>query len=136
MLTISRHEPDLIGAITAGADGYLLKNVEPADLETAIRQVNEGKGALSPEVTRSVMRALASADPVGVEEKLSERELEVLACIADGNTTTQVANQLSITNSTVKTHVRHIFEKLGATNRAEAVQKALNLGLIRNLGDG
>ena len=135
MLTISRSEPDLLGAITAGADGYLLKNVEPGDLEAAIRQVKEGKGALSPEVTRPVMQALASAAPGGVEEKLSSRELEVLGCIADGNTTTQVADQLSISESTVKTHVRHILEKLDATNRAEAVQKALNLGLIRNPGD-
>jgi DNA-binding NarL/FixJ family response regulator len=136
MLTISRNEPDLLGAITAGADGYLLKNVEPADLETAIVDVLEGRGALSPEVTRAVMQALSSKGTGGYEEKLSGRELQVLSCIADGATTTQVAEQLSISESTVKTHVRHILEKLDATNRAEAVQKALNLGLIRNPGMG
>ena len=135
MLTISRQEPDLLGAITAGADGYLLKNVEPAELENAIHHVMEGRGALSPEVTRPVMQALASGTTGVFEEKLTRRELEVLAWVADGATTTQVADQLSISESTVKTHVRHILEKLEATNRAEAVQKALRLGLIRDPGD-
>ncbi len=134
MLTISRQEPDLLGAIRACADGYLLKSVEPADLEKAIVQVLEGKGALSPEVTRPVMQALASGGVGGYEEKLSGRELEVLTCVADGATTTQVADRLSISESTVKTHVRHILEKLEATNRTEAVRIALNLGLIRDPG--
>ena len=135
MLTISRQEPDLLGAITAGADGYLLKNVEPADLEEAIHQVREGKGALSPEVTRPVMQALTTAALGAREEKLSRRELEVLASVAEGKTTSQDAAQLSISASTVKTHVRHILEKLDATNRAQAVRIALSLGLIRGSDD-
>ena len=131
LLTISKHEEDLLGGIRAGADGYLLKNTEPEDLRKAILQVAEGQGAISPEVTGSVLKALAR-QPVGdTQPLLSDRELEVLECLADGDTTSQIAARLYISENTVKTHVRHILEKLEASNRTEAVSKALQLGLVQ-----
>ncbi len=130
MLTISKNEVDLFGAIQAGADGYLLKNVEPEDLTRAIRNIHQGLSVLSPDVTRQVLGALQAGASQPVEPVLSDREMEVLRCLANGNTTLQTSNLLVISENTVKTHVRHILEKLGAANRAEAVSKALHLGLL------
>lgn len=131
MLTISQNEPDLLDAIRGGADGYLLKNTEPDDLRKAILRVAEGQGALSPEVTAPILRAVTHLDGRADAPLLSDRELEVLVCMVDGQTTQQVAARLFISENTVKTHVRHIFEKLEVSNRAEAVGKAMQLGLIK-----
>ena len=131
MLTISQHEEDLMGAIRLGADGYLLKNTEPDDLRKSILRVARGEGALSPEVTGAVMRALARQSEITNQQPLSDRELEVLDCLASGQTTSQIGSRLYISENTVKTHVRHILEKLEASNRTEAVSKAIQLGLIQ-----
>ena len=131
MLTISKHDEDLFGAIAAGADGYLLKNSEPEELRRAIILVAEGKSVLSPEVTGRVMKAVSNAQGMPAEIGLSKREMEVLECLAQGKTSAQIAADLFITENTVKTHVRHILEKLEAANRAEAVSRAIQLGLIR-----
>lgn len=131
MLTVSQHEEDLMQAIRSGADGYLLKNVEPEELRKAILCVYQGEGALSPEVTAPVLRAIAYQSEIANRQILSDRELEVLECLADGQTTGQIAAKLYISDNTVKTHVRHILEKLEASNRTEAVSKAIALGLIR-----
>ncbi len=131
MLTISEEEEDLLSAIRLGADGYLLKNIEPDDLRKAILRVAEGDGALSPEVTGMVLRALAQQGEIKAQPLLSDRELEVLDCLAAGQTTSQIAANLFISENTVKTHVRHILEKLEASNRTEAVSKGLQLGLIQ-----
>ena len=131
MLTISKSEEDLMGAIAAGADGYLLKSAEPDDLRRAILLVYEGLSVLSPEVTRQVLRAVTHGDLArGAESGLSSREMEVLVCLSQGKTTAQIAAELYISENTVKTHVRHILEKLEAANRAEAVSKATQMGLI------
>ncbi len=130
MLTISKSEEDLFGAISAGADGYLLKNAEPDELRKAILFVNQGMSILSPQVTRQVFRVV-SAEPTGpADNYLSGREMEVLNCLAQGLTTTQIAAELFISENTVKTHVRHILEKLESANRAEAVSKASQMGLL------
>lgn len=130
MLTISRHEADLFDAISAGADGYILKNIEPDDLRKAILQVMEGKGVLSPEVTQPVLQALAQMTTSTVKSGISRREVEILNCLAQGMTTIQISTSLFISENTVKTHIRHILEKLKASNRAEAVRIASQLGLI------
>jgi DNA-binding NarL/FixJ family response regulator len=133
MLTISKNEEDLLGAIAAGADGYLLKNAEPDELRRAILLVSQGMSVLSPQVTRQVLRAAMSGDAGRVSDSgLSAREMEVLSCLAQGKTTMQIAAELYISENTVKTHVRHILEKLEASNRAEAVSKATQMGLIGN----
>ncbi len=121
----------MLDAIRAGADGYLLKNTEPEDLRKAILRVAEGEGALSPEITAPVLRALARFDYPTPGPLLSDRELEVLECMLDGLTTQQISNRLFISDNTVKTHVRHIFDKLEVSNRAEAVGKAMQMGLLK-----
>jgi DNA-binding NarL/FixJ family response regulator len=131
MLTISKSEEDLLGAITAGADGYLLKSAEPDELSKAIKFVYQGLSVLSPQVTRQVLKAAISGDATHVSENmLSSREMEVLICLAQGKTTANIAKELYISENTVKTHVRHILEKMEASNRAEAVSKATQMGLI------
>lgn len=131
MLTISKNEADLLGAITAGADGYLLKSAEPEELRRAIILVHQGLSVLSPQITRQVLDAAVSGEQNHpADTDLSAREMEVLACLAQGKTTAQIASELFISENTVKTHVRHILEKLEASNRAEAVSKATQMGLI------
>jgi DNA-binding NarL/FixJ family response regulator len=130
MLTISQDDEDLLAAIRAGADGYLLKNTEPDELRKALLRLHQGQSVLSPEVTAPVLRALARSSQIP-KVLLSDRELEVMHCLAEGQTTLQIANRLFISENTVKTHVRHILEKLEASNRTEAVSKAIQMGLIQ-----
>jgi DNA-binding NarL/FixJ family response regulator len=134
MLTISQQHRDLIGAIQAGADGYLLKNVEPDDLRSAIFQVMGDKSVISPEVTRQVFNVVGSTlDSSAVIPSLTPRELDVLRCLVKGQTTAQISESLYISNNTVKTHVRKILEKLKASNRTEAVSKAIQLGVVDSM---
>ena len=130
MLTISQADEDLIGAIRAGADGYLLKNTEPEELRKSIMRVSQGQAVLSPEVTASVLQAVSHKATNSSPSLLSVRELEVLGCLSEGLTTSQIGSKLFISENTVKTHIRHILEKLESSNRAEAVSKANQLGLI------
>jgi DNA-binding NarL/FixJ family response regulator len=130
MLTISKHDEDLFGAIAAGADGYLLKNAEPEELRRAINLVAQGNSILSPEVTSRVMKVVSRTRGIPPEVALSKREMDVLNCLSDGLTSAQIAEKLFISENTVKTHVRHILEKLEASNRAEAVSRAVQLGIL------
>lgn len=132
MLTVSDKDQDLIAAIKAGADGYLLKNAEPRQLFRAIRRVAAGKSVLSPEITAKVMRWAADRPPDGEKVALSPREREVLQSLAQGKTSGEIASDLVISTSTVKTHVHHILQKLEAANRAEAVAKAATMGLLED----
>lgn len=133
MLTISQNEDDLFGAIKAGADGYLLKNAEPDDLRDTLLHIYRGDRVLAPEVTGTVLKAFSRLVNNEQTPLLSERELEVLNCLAAGQTTQQISHQLFISENTVKTHIRHILEKLEASNRTEAVGKAMQLGLIQKI---
>jgi len=131
MLTISQDDNDLLRAVKAGANGYILKNTEPEDLRQSLLSVAHGLGALSPEVVAPVLSALSKAVVEEPSALLSDREQEVLACLADGLTTSQIAGRLYISENTVKTHIRHILDKLEASNRTEAVGKATQLGLLK-----
>lgn len=134
MLTISHQESDLLGAIVAGADGYMLKNTEPEELhKSIILMVSKGQSILSPEVTAPILRAVTRNQQVNSNNPLSDRELEVLQCLAKGQTTIQIGGNLFISENTVKTHIRHILEKLEASNRTEAVSKAIQMGLIQRV---
>lgn len=130
MLTISTKDEDLIGALAAGADGYLLKNTEPAELCEAIRHAAAGHGVLSPEITLKVMQVAGSSRAQKTDVKLSPREREVVVYLARGLTATEIADALFISKNTVKTHIRRILKKLNVSNRAEAVAHASALGLI------
>lgn len=131
MLTISQDDGDLLRAVKAGANGYILKNTEPEELLQSLLSVVQGQGALSPEVVAPVLSALSKAVVEEPSALLSDREQEVLACLADGLTTSQIAARLYISENTVKTHIRHILDKLEASNRTEAVGKATQLGLLK-----
>jgi DNA-binding NarL/FixJ family response regulator len=85
---------------------------------------------LSPEVTAQVFNVMRRTQSAREREVVSERELEVLRCLSRGRTTTQIASELFISENTVKTHIRHILEKMEVNNRAEAVSRALQMGLI------
>jgi DNA-binding NarL/FixJ family response regulator len=130
MLTISQNDEDLIGAIVTGANGYVLKNTEPETLRSTIMQVSAGNSVLSPEITAKVLQAVRRSQADHNRGLLSEREVEVLRCLARGQTTAQVANVLFISENTVKTHIRHILEKMEVNNRAEAVARAAQMDLI------
>ena len=130
MLTISRRDEDLLGAIRAGANGYLLKDMDPADLQSAVYRVAAGDGVLAPDLTDRVFRAVSSPGEAHATDPLSPREQEVLILISQGYANAQIAADLSISVSTVKTHVRHILEKLDANNRSDAVRQAIQRGII------
>ncbi|MEW5829370.1 MAG: response regulator transcription factor [Chloroflexota bacterium] len=130
MLTISQREEDLIGAIVAGASGYILKNTDPEVLRKAILDVVEGKSMLAPELAGQVFKLLRRSQVGRADPLLSDRELEVLHCLARGLTTAQIAGELYISENTVKTHIRHIMEKMEVSNRTEAVAKGAALGLL------
>ena len=122
-------DPDLIQrAVKAGAPGYVLKNVSAGELAGAIRQTHAGVPTLAPEVAEVLMQALTAPVPPGT--LLTERELEVLALIAEGLTNAEIAERLVLALSTVKTHVSSIITKLGASGRAEVVAIALRDHLI------
>jgi DNA-binding NarL/FixJ family response regulator len=130
MLTISQNDEDLIGAIVAGANGYVLKNTEPEVLRNTILQVMAGNSVLAPEVTSRVFNAVRRSQSDRSRGLLSDREVEVLVCLARGQTTAQIAAVLFISENTVKTHIRHILEKMEVNNRAEAVARAAQMDLI------
>ena len=130
MLTISQNDEDLVAAIVAGANGYVLKNTEPESLRNIISQVAAGNSVLSPEVTGKLFHAVRRSQSERSRGLLSDREVEVLGCLARGQTTAQIADALFISENTVKTHIRHILEKMEVNNRAEAVARAAQMDLI------
>jgi DNA-binding NarL/FixJ family response regulator len=130
MLTISQNDDDLIDAIVSGANGYLLKNTEPDMLRMTIQQVVAGNAVLAPEITSKVLQAVRRAKTDRGRGLLSDREIDVLKCLARGQTTSQIAATLFISENTVKTHIRHILEKMEVNNRAEAVARAAQMDLI------
>ncbi len=130
MLTISQREEDLIEAITAGASGYILKNTDPEALRKTILDVVDGKSVLAPELAGQVFKLLRRSQASRADPLLSDRELEVLHCLARGLTTSQIAEELYISENTVKTHIRHIMEKMDVSNRTEAVGKGAAMGLL------
>lgn len=129
MLTISQQEDDLVGAIRAGASGYMLKNMEPESLRQRIKQVVAGESVLAPEVTEQVFGMVRSGK-LGVTRLLSEREVQTLRLLSHGSSTSQIAERMSISENTVKTHIRNILAKLEVGSRTEAVAKAVQLNLI------
>ena len=130
MLTVSQEDNDLLGAIAAGATGYLLKNTEPDVLERTLREVVSGKSVLAPEMTAKLFSVLRRSTAAAEDTLLSERELQVLRCLARGLTTAQTSLELFISENTVKTHTRHILEKMGVNNRVEAVARAMESGVL------
>ena len=123
-------EEDLVQrAITAGAIGYLLKNVSADELADAIRAAKAGKPTLSPEAAQALMHAAMKPKALGFD--LTPRELEVLALLVEGLSNPDIAEHLVVSRSTVKFHVSSILSKLGASSRTEAVSLALQHQLVK-----
>jgi DNA-binding NarL/FixJ family response regulator len=130
VLVFTAYDTDekVLGAIKAGARGYLLKGASSEDIARGIRTVYGGGSYLEPRVASKLLAEVSS--PRRAAGGLSEREREVLRLVADGLPTKQIARSLSITERTVKFHVNSIFHKLGADNRAQAVALAAQRGLL------
>jgi DNA-binding NarL/FixJ family response regulator len=131
-LTTYADDESVLGALRAGARGYLTKDAGADDIHAAIRAVARGEAALDPSVQHHVIAALsepqAAAEPE-LPDELTPREAEVLKLIAEGLTNGEIADRLVVSAATVKSHVNHIFAKIGARDRAQAVVYAYSHGL-------
>lgn len=126
VLTTYDTEGDVLPAIEAGATGYLLKDTPRQELYRAVRAAAAGEAVLSPPVASRLMGQMRE----GGREPPSEREMEVLRLVAQGATNREVAARLFISEATVKTHLLHLFAKLGVSDRASAVAAAYENGLL------
>jgi DNA-binding NarL/FixJ family response regulator len=130
ILTAYDDDPYVMAVLQAGANGYVLKTARPEELIQAVRDVHEGKSALDPSITRKLMTNLFKRPQESAVEPLTEREHDVLHLAARGFTNKAIGVQLAISDRTVQGHLAHIFAKLQATSRTEAVMRAVALGWI------
>ena len=124
VLTTYDNDQDVTAAMDAGARGYLLKDSPAEELVAAVRRARTEGSALDPRISRRLQRRVGG-------HSLSSRELEVLALVAAGRTNAAIASELFLSQATVKTHLVHIFDKLGVTSRTEAVARARTEGMLR-----
>jgi two-component system, NarL family, response regulator DegU len=134
VLVLSMHDDQetVTGAIAAGASGFLPKDVDRKELVTAIKAVAEGAGFLHPKITKPFLERMGTfAEQSLKQERLTEREQSVLEELAQGKSTKQIAETLVVSEETIKTHLAHIYRKLGVADRVQAVALALRRGLVR-----
>jgi DNA-binding NarL/FixJ family response regulator len=124
MLTTFEGDVEIHRALQAGARGYLLKNMPPSELAEAIRQVQKGKKRVPPEVAAHLAEHMS-------DEELTAREIEVLRKVVGGNRNRDIAELLFISEETVKVHIKHIMDKLGAKDRTQAIAIAVRRGIIQ-----
>jgi two-component system nitrate/nitrite response regulator NarL len=135
VVTGSENDEDLLAALRAGAKGYVMKTAGLTDLVQSLEAIAQGHAALSPEITAKLLSHLSRDESPPRPTRgqtpggLSERELEVLRLVAQGATNRQIANQLYLSEHTVRTYLAHILEKLGLDNRAQAAAYAVRNGL-------
>jgi DNA-binding NarL/FixJ family response regulator len=134
MLTTFELEEYVLDALRAGASGFLLKGIEPADLVQAVRTVAAGDALLAPSVTRRLLERFATVpDPAGAAQRLAEltpREHEVLTLVGSGLTNAEIAEELVVSPLTAKTHVSRVMIKLGARDRVQLAIEAYETGLV------
>lgn len=134
ILTTFDEDAVVAEALRAGAAGFVLKDAPGEELQHAIRAVAEGEGWLDPAVTQRVLAAfrkpVATQEQRTVSGELTARELDVLQLLGRGHTNTEIASALFISEGTVKTHMTHIFDKIGVRDRAAAVVYAFDTGLV------
>ncbi|MFG2039993.1 response regulator [Dactylosporangium sp. NPDC048998] len=126
VLTTYDTDADILAAIEAGATGYLLKDAPPDELAAAVRTAAAGQSALAPTIANRLIDRIRTPGAA-----LSRREVEVLQLVADGLSNQQISKQLYLSQATVKTHLVHIYDKLGVDSRTAAVATAKTRGLIR-----
>jgi len=124
VLTTFEGDVEIERALKAGASGYLLKSMPPKQMVDAIRQVHGGKKLIPPEIAAHIAEHMS-------DDTLSKRELEVLSHVAGGNRNRDIAEILFISEETVKVHLKHAMEKLGASDRTQAVAIAVRRGMIQ-----
>ena len=136
LLTIHENPEYLLEAIKAGAAGYVLKDISQRELIASVQQVLHGESILNKDLMIRLLRHMAS-EPAVQEEwpsgRLSPRELEVLQLLTRGQTNREIAHNLTVSTSTVKIHVEHIFSKLGVSDRTQAAVRAIELGLLSSI---
>ncbi len=130
ILTAYDDDPYVMAVLQAGANGYVLKTAQPDDLIQAVRDVNEGKSALDPAITQKLLANVFKRSEDRPTEPPTERELDVLRLAAKGFTNKAIGVQLRISDRTVQGHLAHVFAKMQATSRTEAVMRAVSLGWI------
>lgn len=134
MLTVSETDEDLFEAIKAGAQGYLLKNVDPAYLATCIQQVQRGEMPIAPSMAAKILKELTAPAEVPTPP-LTLRERQVLELLASGKANKEIAFELKISENTVKNHLRNILEKLHLQNRVQAALYAVRMGFVAKPAD-
>lgn len=125
ILTTFDRDAEILGAIEAGASGYLLKEADPEAIVDGIRRAARGETVLAPDLATRVLRAMRNPLPA-----LTKRELDVLRLVATGLTNREIARELFVTEATVKSHLVHIFTKLGVDSRSRAIHVAQETGLV------
>ncbi|MGO3147427.1 MAG: response regulator [Leucobacter sp.] len=125
ILTTFDRDAEILGAIEAGAAGYLLKDVNPEIIVDGIQRAAAGDIVLAPEMATRVLKGMRNPLP-----KLTDRETEVLRLLATGSTNKEISRALFVTEATVKTHLAHIFTKLGVDSRSRAIRVAQETGLL------
>ena len=130
-LTTYADDASVLGALRAGARGYLTKDAGAEQIRSAVEAVARGEAALDPAIQHHVLAAVSSPAPAApaTRDDLTPREIEVLGLIAEGLTNAEIAQRLVVSNATVKSHVNHIFAKIGVRDRAQAVVYAYANGL-------
>jgi DNA-binding NarL/FixJ family response regulator len=126
VLTTYDSDADILRAVEAGAAGYLLKDSDPEELFQAIRTAAAGETALSPPIASRLVRRFQAPD-----RALSQREIEILELLAGGASNREISRMLYISEATVKTHLAHVYDKLGVDSRTAAVRVAVDRRLIR-----
>lgn len=130
VLTSFPDDDQVISAIQLGASGVILKDTPPEQLVDAIRDVSQGKSALHPLVAHKLMKKVQeSATVLPLDQLLTNREIDVLKCLAQGLSNREIAQELSVSTRTVTTHVRNIMNKLGLDNRTQAALYAVEHGI-------
>lgn len=135
ILTAYNDDPYVMAVLQAGANGFVLKTADPDEIVRAVRDVHAGKSVLDPAVTGALMAQMFSKQEAQPVKDLTDREMEVLQLAARGYTNKAIGVQLGISDRTVQGHLAHIFDKLQAGSRTEAVMRAVSLGWIsQNVG--
>ena len=131
MLTVFEDEEKIYKSICAGASGYLLKKTPPSKILEAIQEMSDGGAPMTATIARKVLNAFQSSPPpASVDYRLSDRELDVLACLVRGMSYKMIADHCGISIDTVRSHIRHIYEKLQVNCKAQAITLAINNRLV------
>ena len=128
VLVLTTYDTDeaIVRAVEAGAAGYMLKDSPTEDLVDAVRRAAAGETVLAPPITKRIAERMRNVSP----DALTSREIDVLREVANGNTNAEVAQRLHISEATVKTHLIHIYDKLAVSDRAAAVSRAYEKGIL------